>query len=198
MTYRPAEFRALQAMTRAVLEQPGAYVWTVQGLGMLRTKIDEAGLCRVNIWHSRFLIPNVSRMHTHPWNLTSWIVSGSICNARYQVDGTGNAYKYQKVQCGVGGGMNQEQLPETAYLRSDLEEILAAGDRYTMRSNEVHATRFIDGAVTLNYRDNHSEDHSALVFWPAANQWIDAAPRSAITDEIEFGTGFALANWDKS
>ena len=76
-------FDVLRATVRDVLEHPYPREWTVQGFGMLRTYLDPDKRFRLNVWHSKLAIPNVSIVHDHPWHFTSWVMGGNFTNVRY-------------------------------------------------------------------------------------------------------------------
>ena len=61
-----------------VMENPLEYSWELQGFGMLRTYIDKD--TRLQIWLKEFIVPNVTDIHTHPWDFESYIFQGEITN----------------------------------------------------------------------------------------------------------------------
>jgi hypothetical protein len=93
-------------MVRLLLGRPAK--WTVQGFGMIRTYIPGPVYdkqFRLNVWDSRLRVPNVSVMHDHPWDMTSWIISGLMINTRYIESGfSGWDYSYMNIKTGEGGG----------------------------------------------------------------------------------------------
>src|SRR5690348_1365077 len=80
--------RSIQAaLVRSILERWNAYEWTVQGFGMVRTKIANVG--RIHVWDSRVRVALVSDIHAHPWELRSTVISGELINQRFNVRSKG-------------------------------------------------------------------------------------------------------------
>lgn len=173
--------------------------WTVQGFGFLRTYFgprDNPKKFRLNVWDSRFTVPNVSTIHDHPWDLTSLIIAGHMTNERYidrDVDYSRlPKFSYTTIKTGVGGGL-ERGLTKICTLEKYPTELYSPGDSYRQHAEEIHETKFLDGSVTLNERIGDTEH--ARVFWPAGTEWVDAIPRPATRDEVISTTGWALGAW---
>ena len=71
-------------IVKQVMENPFNYEWEIQGFGMLRTYIDKD--TRMQIWLNSFIIQDVTDIHTHPWDFTSYIYQGRISNFIFKED----------------------------------------------------------------------------------------------------------------
>lgn len=182
------------ALVRAVLEQWQAYQWTIQGFGMVRTKIADIG--RIHIWDSRLRTALVSDIHAHPWDLRSTIVSGELINQRFMVAEKGSAglpYLMQTIATGEGGGVKGE--PQGVFLDAAVPEFYSAGDVYEQAASEIHRSIPMDGTVTLLERQQGEPLQETLVFWPIGTSWVSAEPRVAAPWETERSVNYALARW---
>jgi hypothetical protein len=186
-----------KALTKLILQHPLDYKWSIQGFGMLRLYLTDN--IRLHIWNSQFAVPNVSVIHTHPWDFESKIIVGCITNYRYfrQKDQTKNSkeYKYATIKCGVGGGIIKGELGpkiETAYLLEVEPEVYSEGDTYNQLANEIHKSVPIDGTVTIVIREFKPDTEHALVFWEKGD-WVSAEPRVATQEEILAFTQKALS-----
>lgn len=174
--------------------------WTVQGFGFLRTYFGPADApkkFRLNLWHSKFTVPNVSTIHDHPWNLKSVIIAGQpFTNLRYKMRTHSGLYQpthsYMTIKTGIGGGVEQGEIYD-ADLVPGFEEEYRPGDIYRQQALEVHETKFVDGAVTLNERIGDTE--RARVFWPYGTDWVDAIPRAATREEVTDAVLYSLGRW---
>jgi hypothetical protein len=211
-------FQVTRAMVQSVLNAPGLAPlwshreWTTQGLGMVRTNLDKDGMFRLNVWHHALRIPNISCIHTHPWDLKSYCLNGEITNVRYK-DNLGSAYDYDPsaevpeltaayypasyMTLGCGSHPNGAQLSgeQQRLLYPQEPEVYHTGDAYVQGRDEIHESRYVDGTVTLNVRTNRREDQSATVYWPAGTPWVDAKQRVATGNEVRQACDAALASW---
>jgi len=180
------------ALVRAILEKHESYQWTVQGFGMLRTKIADIG--RIHIWDSRLATPLVSTMHTHPWPLKSTVISGELINQRFNEHKAGSL-KYMRavIKCGEGGGLAGEPPTEVRLISMPPETYLA-GSTYEQRPNEIHRSIPQDGTVTLMERPQGMED--AMVYWPIGTQWVSAEPQPIEGWKLQQAVSYALSRWD--
>jgi hypothetical protein len=185
---------ALKAAIQAILEHPLGYEWTAQGLGMLRLYLPGPENMRLHVWDSFLAVPNVSMIHTHPWNFASYVVAGEVRNTRW-TEGEGEAYHKSSIVCGQGGCMfgaaaNVRLHPRPA-------EAWAEGQGYTQWADEIHSSAPEDGTVTLLRRSvpaGRSADQ-AFVYWPAGEEWVSAEPRAATRDEVMAVVRRSLARW---
>lgn len=188
-------FAALRTSIKSILQHPHNYPWTVQGFGMLRTYLGggpKGKRYRLNVWNSDLAVPNVSIIHDHPWDFDSWIINGEFHNVRYLEDyNNGDLAKFMLIRSGVDGAPASTMA--TIRLRALPTEHYHTGDTYHQDKDEIHASYYDDGTVTLNDRVGDTEH--ARVFW-FGNDWVDAKPREATKDEINQGIGFALSKWE--
>lgn len=190
------EFAAFRAAIKTILLHPHDFKWTLQGFGFIRTYLPfgpNPKRFRLNVWDNDLTPPNVSTVHDHPWDFTSWIVSGAFRNLRLVEDHfNGDEYMHMRIKCGeTGGSLGTQPLP--IRLRAMPMEFYYTGDIYHQRADEIHTSGFDSGTVTLNDRVGDTE--MPRVFWPAGQEWGDAKPREALPSEIAAATEIALARW---
>jgi hypothetical protein len=201
-----ADFGALRAAVRSILEHPQGRDWTVQGFGMMRTYFGKDKQYRLNIWNSALAVRGVSIIHDHPWDFRSWIIGGQFTNVRYEdVTGTDNPllslapaangesgiYNYMEIKTGEGGGKTGEVYKMTLLARP--QEFYGPGATYEQKAEEIHASFYHDGTVTLNDRRRVGTGEHAHVFWPYGQKWVDAEPRKAKPAEVKSTLALALA-----
>lgn len=176
---------ALQAIIGGIVERPHTFHWSVQGFGMLRTYFGSDKRWRLNIWHSRLAVPLCSTIHDHPWSFESLIVAGQFENRRYFVEPASELFAthhWQVIQTGPGGGPDGEK--GFCKLTEMTPEFYIAGDTYSQGHEEVHASIYQDGCITLNDRRRLEDGEHAKVFYPIGGTWVDAMPREATAKEI--------------
>jgi hypothetical protein len=187
-------------LVKKILENPSGFDWTLQGLGMLRTYIGSNDL-RLHVWDSRFAFPDVSTMHTHPWNFHSLIVAGEVRQVRFVnpevIGGTppSKVFKQQEILCGVGGGPVEGQGPKIVHFSSLSEEVYREGDVYSQLAHEIHSSYPVDGTVTIIEREMLDDTEHAFVYWDVDKEWVTAEPRPATTQEIAVICQNALKSW---
>ncbi len=177
--------------------------WTIQGFGFLRTYFGPSAapkMYRLNLWDSRFTVPNVSTVHDHPWDLTSLIVAGEMANQRYRLfewrggprPTFGPTHEFTTIKTGEGGGLEKSPV-QYCKLEKYPTEVYRPGDSYKQHAEEIHETLFKDGTVTLNERIGDTEH--ARVFWPFGTDWVDAIPRRATNTEVYSAVKRSLREW---
>ena len=97
------DFQSTKALVKSILDYPfGGRQWSVQGLGMLRTYITKE--LRLHLWNPALEAPGASKLHTHPWDLHSVVLSGQIVDTVYRSRPFGTPTHWrQRLRCGVGG-----------------------------------------------------------------------------------------------
>lgn len=193
--------QAIMASVEKILQQADKYQWSLQGFGMLRLHMSHG--YRLNVWDSRFRVPNVSMIHTHPWNFVSQVVAGTLRNHRYLrypydhkslfPDIKYPLFESAKIRPGQGGGI-MEKTPADFQLCALMPENYIQGDEYRQCADEIHASEPVDGTITLNMRVRVGLDE-AFVFWPKGEEWRSAEPRNATTEEVHAITRASLAKW---
>ena len=185
----------MKAFVIDVLHHAHEREWSLQGFGMLRTYIGGDKRFRLNVWHSKLAVPNVSIIHNHPWNFRSWIMAGKFTNVRFDI-GVGKPFLMMEIEPGEHFEGSTEQ-PRRVWLDAHEPEEYFAGDTYEQTWDEVHASYYDDGTTTLNDRTGGptGRDARALVFWPDGESWVDAKPRPATPDEVAFATSAALGRF---
>lgn len=204
-------FGALRAAVRSILEYPVGREWSVQGFGMLRTYFGRDKKYRLNIWDSALAVPDVSILHDHPWDFRSWIIAGLTCNVRFKdwtkvtpraitpcdtvplANGSSGLYDWMVIKTGEGGGPDGKN--GTMPLLQLPQEFYEEGMTYHQVADEIHASYYRDGTVTLNDRVRRLDGEHARVFWPHGQNWVDAEPRPAQLKEIRRTVEKALAGF---
>lgn len=172
-------FPEIKELTRAILKNAAHYDWSLQGFGMLRLHLSDA--VRLNVWDSRYQVPNVSMMHTHPWDFESTVIVGELRNNRYVKDRHGDLFECAEIKPGPGGGI-RNSLGNVGLHRRPVE-IYISGEAYRQSHDEIHISLPADGTVTLNRRKRVGDD-IAQVFWPLGQEWVSAEPRPALPEEV--------------
>lgn len=181
-------------LATAVILNPLEYEWTIQGLGMLRLYVSDE--YRLHIWNGEAAYPNVSKIHNHPWDFKSLIISGQLRNTRYLSTWRGRAdmtVMRQRLRCGENCKLIGE--PKEAYLRALKTETYYPGEVYAQNAWEAHISEPAPGCVTLIKRYPCLEPDYATVFYDPAQGWGTAEPRKATTTEIRSFCSLATANW---
>lgn len=179
---------------REMLNNPLDYEWEIQGFGMLRTYIDAN--TRVQIWHNNYKIPNVTDIHTHPWDFTSFIIQG-----------------YMQNLCFIESKIENETVPEDiiynrcliltgehAYVKEKTKVILSRdtnikytnGMEYTHKKDVPHRTEYSNGTITVLTKNNINKDSLAYSYTKGDSEWVSAAPRIATNEEVMFFVNEAL------
>ena len=182
------------ALVRSILEQYAAYKWTVQGFGMVRTKIANVG--RIHIWDSRLRTQLVSDIHAHPWELRSTIISGELINQRFAVDKEGMPYVHSRIATGEGGHLVGE--PEDVCLIPSSLEFYLPGMVYTQKPEEIHRSIPQDGTVTLLERQQGEPLQETSVYWPRGTEWVTAEPQPVAEWQLSQAVQYALSRWSAS
>lgn len=186
-----------------VLRNWERYEWTLQGFGMLRTYISKE--VRLHVWNSKFMVPNVTTIHDHPWHFESLVIIGSIVNLRYDVVGAPFRHPLwasdyvghddevrapfikSKIVCGAGGNNDAAALlerGERVWLSPQDSMTCLPGESYQQRADEIHHTSYVDGTVTLVRREFLPNTEHAHVFFKESYGWVSAEPRAATADEV--------------
>lgn len=175
-------------------------LWTVQGFGMMRMYLDPDKVWRLNVWHTRFMVPNVSVIHTHPWHFDSWIIAGMFHNQRYSRHTEKPAHEHSgtegmrhvdwaRIMTGIASpvgdaGQGGVEKQAEAWLIPRETERYTPGDYYHQDADEVHETVYSDFCVTINRRTKVGDGEHADVFWPHGTPWVSAKPRHATHEEV--------------
>jgi hypothetical protein len=184
----------IESLTRKLLDGAHTLPWQVQGLGMLRTYLSKE--VRLHIWHSDFIVPNVSTIHTHPWGFHSDVVVGTIWNYKYLTSPIGEAtHTRSRLRCGVGGGLD-DKSPKDYRLNLLSAFSYTPGQEYSQKASDIHETKARDGTLTLIRRTFLDDPEHADVFWPVGTQWVSAEPRAATKAEVEKGVSAAMTLLD--
>lgn len=185
--------RAAKIFAKDMLQNPGRYEWSLQGMGMLRTYLPD--WCRLQVWDTRHAFPGVSVIHDHPWHFDSLVLGGIVRNYRYKIESVPiirATHMVRTIQPGVGLKVLAEDSP--VYLADAGTDVVYAGQVYQQRADEIHASNPEIGTVTLIQRERVGAD-VARTFYPIGSEWGTAEPRPATRAEIKTITEYALRRW---
>jgi hypothetical protein len=181
-------------LVQKIFESPYELEWSVQGLGMLRLYLSKE--VRLHVWDSSLKSEDVSVIHTHPWDFSSYVVAGQINNSIlaekdsiYSV-----SHKKQKLHCGVGGGLVGE--PENVQLEISSKNTFYEGQSYDEKAEEIHLSQALNGTVTIVERRFKDDEDHAFVYWEEG-EWGSAEPRKATSLEITRVLSNSLERWFK-
>lgn len=191
-----------KALVQHLLENPSGRQWTLQGLGMLRTYLDDDHAIRLHVWTTDHAAEvGASELHTHPWDFRSEVVAGVVVNKRFGICAPDIAplisnvaqWQQQKIKCGEGGCLVGD--PEIVWLTNDTPERYTDGQEYEQTAEEIHCSSPIDGTVTIIHRNFGTDTEHAYVYFPVGEQWVSAEPRPATRQEVAKITQNALDRW---
>lgn len=174
--------------------------WTLQGLGMLRTYLDEERVYRLHIWSPAHAVENVSGLHTHPWDFRSTVIVGSVNNVLFMrtpnasLDAEGVLDMQQlRIKCGEGACSVSD--PERVRLMRRPSIRWKEGESYFERAEEIHLSVPENGTVTIIERTFGQDVDHAYIFYPSGEQWVSAEPRKATPQEVRDICELALRKW---
>lgn len=193
--------RFVRPLVQNVLENWESHRWSLQGFGMLRTYITKE--LRLHVWDSDFAVPDVSKVHTHPWNFESRVVVGRVVNTRYRAASSltipaaiAVPFIQEQIVCGPGGGLAKDMdmtvSGKRVWLHPLESETYVDGDTYRQEACEIHSTWCERGTVTLVLREFLPDTEHASVFYRVDSKWVSAEPREATPHEISAITANAL------
>lgn len=185
-----------QAILKILTHVDAPDAWTIQGLGMLRLYLSP--WVRLHIWDRDAVVPDVSKIHTHPWDLKSTVINGAITDFIYVETPTVEPEKFafhvkkQKLLCGESGGLVDQ--PEACMLRRSRSRLILTGQTYGLAASEIHESYFTDGTVTLIERKFTEDPDHAFVYWDS-KEWVSAEPRIATEAERDRAVTKAIKAW---
>jgi hypothetical protein len=198
-------FTPLRAAVRFILEEPARHDWTYHGLGMVRCYPFGRKDWRVNVWNTSFkIVPRASELHTHPWNLFSYVIAGHLINQRFEErplspgsdDEFTQLHNFKMVGCG-NNPTHVDGETGVVRLRQMPDEVYKPGAFYAQGADEIHMTIPTPGTVTLMKREHVAGlGDMAKIFWRVGDEWVDAAPRPATEVEVAAGCNTALQGWE--
>src|SRR6267378_4250074 len=160
-------FEITRELVKAVLRSPFDLKWSVQGLGMLRTYLDDNQRYRLHVWDKILRVPDVSPIHDHPWHLNSLIVAGQLIQQRYLIakedEVATETLQMVLIKCGEGACTKTDPVKTRVY--GQIIEVYTPGESYAQRKDEIHETRASDGTVTIVDRTFEGDRDTARVFW---------------------------------
>jgi len=171
-----------RALVKAILKRAENYSWEVPANGRL-TLVLEPNVAVINVFHSKYRVPNSTAIHSHTVDFRSDIVGGVMRQYRYvraaADGGHGPApQKYWEQELTLGGKLAGE--PVECWLRESEIEEYSAGESYEITADEIHRSVPEDGTVTLISRQYKTSPVSVSTFWPWAPMAAGAKPSDKI------------------
>lgn len=198
-----------QLLIQKILERATAYSWSLQGLGMFRLYLSSD--VRLHVWDNRFAFPNVSTIHSHPWDFTSEVISGSITDYQYheqvindeqpEPEGEGVIhYIEQQIVCGPGGGVVDGKKRDVVLWKTkgNTYRSWPQNSAYILQSTRIHESVAEPGTITMITRRFHEDTEHANVYYPVGTEWVSAEPREASDSEVETMSIIALEKLKQS
>jgi len=159
---------------------------------------------RLHVWDSRFSVPRVTTIHTHPWDFESKVISGGMTDIAYRKEPSvreiqnkrtlcGLFYE-QKIICGPGGCAAGDPVEVSLYDQRTIR--IEAGEAYALRRDELHESVPEDGTVTVIRRKFYEDTEHAYVYYLVGTKWVSAEPRKATREEVQAMAETALSMLD--
>jgi hypothetical protein len=194
-----------RALVKAILQRAEHYSWEVPANGRL-TLVLEPNVAVINVFHSKYRVPNSTTIHSHTVDFRSDIVGGVMRQYRYlraaadtgrgsapgmntdagdgsappltDVGDRPAARRYWEQELTLDGKLSRD--PMECYLTESAIETYAAGEFYEITADEIHQSVPEDGTVTLITRQHKTTPASVSTFWP----WAPMAPGARPSDKI--------------
>ena len=182
-----------------ILKNPFNYEWEVQGLGMMRTYLNED--TRFQIWNKDLIVDGVTDIHTHPWDFISVILQGKITNHIYKEypEQVNKSKKYFRCLINTGEDAYVKEKNEVYLLKCD-KKTYTSGNFYIHKKHIPHKITFKDGTITVLNKFNKNDEScmeliplllcqdkkssEAYTYVKDGNEWVSAMPRPAKDYEI--------------
>lgn len=188
----PLTFNPASVLVRDALEFPDRRTWTMQGLGMLRTYLQDD--VRLHVWDPA-RGNGASPVHTHPWDFVSYVVAGRLTNIRYSEDVLGRGLPHFRRTIRPGEQLEVIGADELVGLRRLSEDVVRERGWYFQDASEIHESRPDPGTVTLIKRHRRNLPDTARTYYPLGQQWSSGEPRAATPEEVRDICRLALQRW---
>jgi hypothetical protein len=174
---------------RKILETALERQWSVLGFGKMGTNVSSNA--KLHIWDRTLLNPRIPAVHSHSFNLKSFVLAGKVRNMRLLEVEKGE--EWNKINVSTAGKPTSD--PCKAFLAERVPEVYMEGERYGQSADEVHLSSPDDGTVTLVEWEFCPFPRHMNVYWRGKSPWTDAKPRRATEDEIKSVSKNALEVW---
>lgn len=128
----------LLVLTAQLLEDlPADHPVEAQGFGMARIRLNRE--LRLHLWDKALRNPEVTDIHTHPWDLYSVVLRGSIENERYTEITPEDIFK-QGLDLGAKGNIpvgKTDTVPVPSYFNAVRHEIKPGPEPFIINSKAV-------------------------------------------------------------
>ena len=185
----------VRAMVKAILKSAGSYSWEVPANGRL-TLVLEPNVAVINVFHSKYRVPNSTAIHSHTVDFRSDIIGGVMRQYRYlrATAGAGHSAGPERSTADAGRGSTPQRYweqeltlggrlagePVECLLKESELEVYRTGEYYEITADEIHQSVPEDGTVTLISRQYKTSPTSVSTFWPWAPLPVGAKPSDKI------------------
>ena len=174
-----------QALVRKLLEHPHDHPWTMQDIGLLGLRLDDHREHRLHVWGPTSSVGEPP-VHDHPYDFTSVVVAGEMTNTRYVEDPAGTEYRRVRYT-----PPDEDARTTDTVKLSGTATTHTAGDEYSQRADELHASHQLPGTVTI-IRMSLREVPALTVCTPGEAPWVSGRSRRPTPDELRTITSAAL------
>jgi hypothetical protein len=157
----------------------------MQDVGLLALWLDERREYRLHVWDPERGVGDPP-VHDHPFGFTSMVLAGELINRRYVEDANGIEYARHRYRPGAEDARRTDSVRLTAS-----DTVLAPGDSYRQRADELHSSAQTPGTVTLLRFGPLAERELTVCLAPGA-PWVSVGARPATAAEVTRITGAAL------
>lgn len=170
----------------AVLADPHAHRWKVQGIGLLSLRLDDGDERRLHVWDPA-TAPEHPPVHDHPYDFSSTVIVGELTDTTWLEHPDGELFRRERYRIGAEDDRSVDEVRLVATTR-----VLRAGESYAHAAADLHDSRQVPGTVTL-IRCTWREPTELSVCFGPGDPWVSAGSRPATPDEIERITAPARA-----
>lgn len=162
----------------AVLADPLAHPWKVQGIGLLSLRLDDRGERRLHVWDPT-TAPEHPPVHDHPYDFTSTVVAGELTDTTWVEHPDGEVFRRERYRLDAE---DERTVDEVRLLGTP--QVLRAGEAYAHAAADLHDSRQVPGTVTVIRCTWHGPAELRVCFRPG-DPWVSAESRPATPDEVE-------------
>lgn len=159
----------VKEILRYLISHSQVFLGVWHPLGFINIKLDAENTVRLHIWNaaSTKRYNPISSIHNHEWQLTSYVIIGTLYNHTYQVIKNPALPTHQLCRVKSQGLVNYIELTDTqvAYTLSRTE-IIVQGEIYTVPPRVFHSTSVkedITTATIMLESPGYDEDPEIIV-----------------------------------
>lgn len=170
----------------AILADPHAHPWKVQGIGLLSLRLDDRRERRLHVWDPPSA-PEHPPVHDHPYDFTSTVIAGELTDTTWVEHLEGDPFRRERYRPDAEDDRTVDEVRLLATRR-----VLRAGESYGHAAADLHDSRQAPGTVTVIRCTWHERAELSVCLRPG-DPWVSAESRPATPDEVERITAPARA-----